>query len=69
MNSIRTWEELLTSDLPLRGDEVNYSSVGSHFASVRKPDDSFLRIDWGLVILSVIHSVIDPLVKIGRAHV
>jgi hypothetical protein len=59
MNSIRTWEELLASDLPLRGDEVSYKSMYKEFAIIGRPEDGLLRLDWGLIIVSVIHSVFD----------
>lgn len=63
MSAIRTWEELLASDLPLRGNEVDYSTVGNHFAIIHNHQDGLLRLDWGVVIESVIHQVHDPLAK------
>lgn len=63
MSTIRTWEELLASNLPLHGDEVGYSSVGKEFGIIHKPTDNLLRLDWGLCILSVIHPVLDTVVN------
>lgn len=61
MSKISTWEELLASDLPLRGEDVTYDSLHNHYAIIRKPDDNLLRLEWGLVIMSVIHPVFDRL--------
>jgi hypothetical protein len=61
MPQIHTWKELLESDLPLRGDDVSYDSLYKEFAIIAKPNDDLLRLDYGLIIMSVIHPVKDPL--------
>lgn len=61
MSKITTWEDLLASDLPLRGNDVRYGTLYTEYAIVEKPTDSSLRLNYGLIIVSVIHHVQDPL--------
>lgn len=61
MSKISTWKELLASDLPQRCDDVGYDTLYKEFAIIEKPTDSSLRLNYGLIIVSVNHHVQDPL--------
>jgi hypothetical protein len=62
MPTISTWEELLASDLQLNGADVCFSTVYKQFAIIVNHEDGLLRLDWGLMVLSVIHPVKDPII-------
>ena len=54
---IRTWDELIASRLVLTGDEVNRDIRHKQFAAITKDPDRRLRLNYGVIIQSVIHQV------------
>lgn len=58
MKKIATWEELVASDLPLSYDEARTEAVTNcDYATVVKPTDGKMRLNFGLIINSIVHEV------------
>lgn len=57
MALISTWKQLISSDLPLGGDEIDLNMIDVHCAIITRCDDGLLRLNRGMVIYSLIHPV------------